>query len=121
MHFVNQDQTLARQETAEAWAVKKDSYAFKKPNFQKVGQTLAASSTPIVVRFLCSVLNEPTEALAYRSSPHILRHSSTLNRSVRGDDYVKVNRLTKPLFPTEEQISVVAISQKKEALHERWR
>lgn len=120
MHFVNQDQTLARRETAEAWAVKK-LLCLQKPKFQKVGQTLAASSTPMVVRFLCSVLNEPTEALAYRSSPHILRHSSTLNRFVRGENYVKGNQLTKPPFPTEEQISVVAISQKREALHELWR
>jgi hypothetical protein len=120
MHFVNQDQTLARREIAEAWAVKKNSYDFKHLTFKKLGQTLAASSTPIVVRFLCSVLNEPTEALAYRSRPHILRHSSTLNRSVR-DDHVKGNRLTKPPSPKEEQISVVAISQKREALHELWR
>ena len=36
MHFVNQDQTLARQETAEAWAVKKTPMPSKNLTFKKL-------------------------------------------------------------------------------------
>ena len=40
--------------------------------------TLAASSTPMVVRFRCSTPSEPTMASACASKPHIFRHLSTL-------------------------------------------
>ena len=40
--------------------------------------TLAASSTPMVVRFLYSAPSEPTMASAWPSKPHIFRHLSTL-------------------------------------------
>ena len=41
--------------------------------------TLAASSTPIVVRFLCSTPSVPTIASACFSRPHILSTVSTLS------------------------------------------
>jgi hypothetical protein len=41
--------------------------------------TLAASSTPIVVRFLCSTPSVPTMASPYFSRPHILSTVSTLS------------------------------------------
>ena len=39
---------------------------------------LAASSTPIVVLFLCSTPSDPTIASANASSPHIVKHFSAL-------------------------------------------
>jgi hypothetical protein len=42
---------------------------------------LAASSTPIVVLFLCSTPSDPTRASANASKPHIVRHSSALERN----------------------------------------
>jgi hypothetical protein len=42
---------------------------------------LAASSTPIVVLFLCSTPpSDPTIASANASSPHIVKHFSSLER-----------------------------------------
>lgn len=39
---------------------------------------MAASSTPMVVRFRCSTPSDPTMASAWFSSPHIFKHCSTL-------------------------------------------
>jgi hypothetical protein len=41
---------------------------------------LAASSTPMVVLFLCSTPSDPTIASANASSPHIVKHFSALER-----------------------------------------
>ena len=46
------------------------------------GLTLAASSTPMVVRFLISTLQVPMAASRYSSRPQILRHWSTLRPRV---------------------------------------
>lgn len=43
--------------------------------------TLAASSTAIVKRFLCSTPSELTTTSAKVCNPHIIRHLSTLSRT----------------------------------------
>jgi hypothetical protein len=43
---------------------------------------LAASSTAIVVLFLCSTPSDPTIASANASSPHIVKHFSALKRDI---------------------------------------
>ena len=48
---------------------------------RNIAQTLAANSTPIVVRFLCSTPSEPTMASPKASNPHIFKHLSALEHT----------------------------------------
>jgi len=75
--------------------------------------TLAASSTPIVTRFLCSTPSEPTMASAYDSNPHIFRHLSTLftkGEHQKQDGCECSERHTRLLSQPPKRMGVVEVS-----------
>jgi hypothetical protein len=75
---VNQDLTSAHPKKGAIVAVEKVMY--QRYLDIKLTLALAASSTPIVVLFLCSTPSDPTIASAKASSPHIVKHFSALER-----------------------------------------
>lgn len=85
----------------------------------KAGLTLAANSTPIVVRFLCSIPSDPTDASAQGPNPHILRTVSTLfdmSQQPSGSKAEYQDKIrTKLLFPQEGQMRVGEVSQTPKA------
>jgi hypothetical protein len=82
--------------------------------------TLAASSTPIVVRFLCSTPSVPTMASAYFSKPHILSTVSTLPTAQRKSSRrIQQRLLTMPPFLSGVLKVAAAVWQRREALRAR--
>ena len=86
----------------------------------KIELTLAANSTAIVKRFLCSTPSELTTTSAEVCNPHITKHLSTLSRT-----HQQQSATTESLVPTMlvslplARIGVVVERQRKEQPHAR--